>query len=137
MRTTILLRVFICAVLLTVCSKSYSQGIASKWAGTYYAEAKNKDHLKTSFYLSITATGNISLKYRADGEAENVYKNLKAVTENPDKLKIVFNPKTGDMGVLYLEREDDDYYFSGQPVYFINPGSEQLLAKKSPGNNFS
>jgi hypothetical protein len=110
-------------------SNSFSQNIVAKWAGTYYAEAKNKDNLKTSFNLNIAAAA-ITLKYASDGEAAITYKNVKATAETPTKLKLIFDTTNGAMGTLCLEQEDKEYYFTGEPVYFINPGTGQLLATK-------
>jgi hypothetical protein len=102
----------------------------NKWTGKYHAEARNRDDLKTSFDIQINSLQDVSLIYVSDGESPEHYKNLKAVEAGAKKIKIVFNKKYGTMGVIYIEKTEDEYRLLGEPVYFINPGNESLRLKK-------
>jgi hypothetical protein len=34
------------------------------------------------------------------------------------------------MGIIYIEKLDDEFFISGSPIYFINPGSDDRPLKK-------
>lgn len=34
------------------------------------------------------------------------------------------------MGIIFLEKDENEYNISGEPIYFINPGSDNLQIKK-------
>jgi hypothetical protein len=102
----------------------------NKWIGKYYTEAINKDDLKTSFDIQINSLQDVSLIYVSDGETAERYQNLKAIPINAQKIKIIFNKKYKNMGILYLEKLRNEYRLLGEPVYFINPGNESLKLKK-------
>jgi hypothetical protein len=102
----------------------------TKWSGKYYAEAKNRDGLKTSFDIQINTLQDVSLIYVSDSENAEHYKNLKAVQVDANKIRIVFNKKYKNLGMIYLEKLGDQYRLLGEPVYFINPGNESLRLKK-------
>jgi hypothetical protein len=102
----------------------------NKWIGNYYTEAINKDDLKTSFDIQINSLQDVSLIYVSDGETAERYQNLKAIPINAQKIKIIFNKKYKNMGIIYLEKLGNEYRLLGEPVYFINPGNESLKLKK-------
>jgi hypothetical protein len=102
----------------------------NKWIGKYYTEAINKDDLKTSFDIQINSLQDVSLIYVSDGETAERYQNLKAIPINAQKIKIIFNKKYKNMGIIYLEKLGNEYRLLGEPVYFINPGNESLKLKK-------
>lgn len=125
----------ICFLMLFVnifCQNPISGQINNKidWVGTYSFSAKNRDDLKTSFDIKIIQLNNITVKYISDeGKPEN-YKNLKSYFVQKDKIRINFNPKYKDMGIIYIEKLDNEYYISGNPIYFINPGNNEMPLKK-------
>jgi hypothetical protein len=102
----------------------------NKWIGKYYTEAINKDNLKTSFDIQINSLQDVSLIYVSDGETAERYQNLKAIPINAQKIKIIFNKKYKNMGIIYLEKIGNEYRLLGEPIYFINPGNESLKLKK-------
>jgi len=100
------------------------------WKGKYYFEAKNKDDLKTSFEISIKQLRDISLKYISDGNKPETYNHIVGELINPEKLKINFNMNCDEMGIIFLEKDEDEFSISGEPIYFINPGNDNLSIKK-------
>lgn len=105
--------------------------VSDKWKGRYYFEKTNKDELKTSFDITIEELNNITVTYIGDGNAPEIYKNCKAEEVSSDKIKIVFNKKYEEMGEIYLEKYKDSYNISGQVIYFINPGNDSYVIKKT------
>lgn len=100
------------------------------WKGTYLFEASNKDDIKTSFEILINSLEDISLTF-IEGNDKFVYKSLKSEKINDKKIKIIYNPSYEDnMGIIYIEKLDDQYYISGNPIYFINPGTSEGMLKK-------
>lgn len=102
----------------------------NKWNGKYYFESKNKDNLKTSFEISILDLKNITIKYIGDGEPVEIYKNLVAKSISSNKIKIIFNEKYEENGYINIEKVNNEYYISGDLIYLINPGSDNLPLKK-------
>ncbi len=100
------------------------------WKGNYYFESVNKDSLKTSFKIGIKNLNNITVEYLSDDSDKEVYNNLKASLIDENKIMIVFDKDAEDMGFIYLDISDDKFYISGQPIYFINPGSDRESIKK-------
>ena len=100
------------------------------WKGKYYFEAKNKDDLKTSLEISIKQLGDISLKYISDGNKPETYNHIVGELINPEKLKINFNMNYDEMGIIFLEKDEDEFSISGEPIYFINPGNDNVSIKK-------
>ncbi|EJL74232.1 hypothetical protein [Chryseobacterium populi] len=100
------------------------------WIGDYSFSARNKDGLKTGFDINIFTLNNITVKYISDGGKPEIYKNLKSDFIQKDKIKINFNPKYEEMGIIYIEKLDNEYYISGSPIYYINPGSDDMPLKK-------
>ncbi|WP_147473937.1 hypothetical protein [Chryseobacterium nematophagum] len=104
--------------------------ITDSWNGKYHFEASNRDNAKTIYDINIKFLDDISIDINDDGSKEN-YSHLQAVKLNDEKIKIVFNSSLEDeMGVIYIERLDDGYVISGNPIYFINPGNNEMPLKK-------
>lgn len=105
-------------------------GLNKEWNGTYHSEAINRDNAKTVFDIIIKSLDNISVNINDDGSKEN-YSNIKAEIINKDKIKIIYNSSFEDeMGIIYIEKSDNGYYISGNPIYFINPGNNEMPLKK-------
>lgn len=101
-----------------------------EWIGSYYFSAKNRDGMKTSFDIQIIKLDNITVKYMSDDDKPQTYKNIKSKFVTKDKISIPFSPKDKEMGVIYVEKLDDEFYISGSPIYFINPGNDDFPLKK-------
>lgn len=111
-------------------SDSINQDSVEVWKGKYYFESQNRDDMITSFEVHIKEINNISVKYISDGEKPELYKNIVGEIISPNKLKINFNTKYDEMGVILLEKDGNEFTISGEPIYFINPGSDNLTIKK-------
>ncbi len=103
---------------------------SNKWNGKYYFESKNKDNLKTSFEITILDLKNITIKYIGEDEPPEIYKNLVAKNISSNKIKIIFNEKYEENGYVNIEKIENDYYISGDLIYLINPGNDNLPLKK-------
>lgn len=101
------------------------------WVGKYFFEKMNRDELETSFNISINSLNSVSVIYVGDGEKPETYNNLKAEKVDDDKIKIVFNKKYGDMGIIYIQKNENDYFITGETISNINPGNDEYLIKKS------
>lgn len=101
-----------------------------EWIGNYHFSARNRDGLKTSFDITISKLNNITVKYVSDEDQVKIYKNIKGKFIQKDKISIAFSPKDGEMGIIYVEKLDDEFFISGKPIYFINPGNDDLPLKK-------
>lgn len=110
--------------------KTKNQDSTDIWKGKYYFEAKNKDDLKTSFEISIKQLDDISVKYSSDDNTPEVYNHIVGELINPKKLKINFNINDDEMGIIFLEKDKDEFSISGEPIYFINPGNDNVSIKK-------
>lgn len=100
------------------------------WQGNYYFEASNKDNIKTKYNIIINSLDNVTVQIKEDN-TENNYVKINAEPINKDKIKIVFNPQSeNDMGTIYIEKSDNKYLISGNPIYFINPGNNEMSLKK-------
>jgi hypothetical protein len=110
--------------------KTKNQDSTDIWKGKYYFESVNKDDLKTSFEISIKKLEDISLKYISDGNKPETYNHIVGELINPEKLKINFNINYDEMGIIFLEKDKDEFSISGEPIYFINPGNDNLPIKK-------
>lgn len=96
------------------------------WKGVYHFEASNKDQIKTSYDITIQSLDDISIQINEGGDKES-YSHIKAETLNDDKIKLAFDPSLEDeMGIIYIERADNTYLISGYPIYFINPGNNEM-----------
>lgn len=105
-------------------------GLNKEWNGTYHSEAINRDNAKTAFDVVIKSLDNISVNIDDDGSKES-YSNIKTEIINKDKIKIIYNSSFEDeMGIIYIEKSDNKYYISGNPIYFINPGNNEMPLKK-------
>lgn len=100
------------------------------WEGKYFFEKSNRDELKTSFEISITHLNDIKVVYIGDGEKPETYKNLSGELIADDKIKVIFNKKYADMGIIYIQNSGSDYIISGEPIANINPGNEEFPLKK-------
>lgn len=99
------------------------------WKGKYYFEASNKDDVKTIFDITINSLNNISINVTEEG-IKKEYSNIKAEKINSEKIKITYDNSSDDMGIIYIEKSDDNYFISGNPIYFINPGNNEMPLKK-------
>ncbi|NML70330.1 hypothetical protein HHL23_11025 [Chryseobacterium sp. RP-3-3] len=105
-------------------------GLNKEWNGTYHAEAINRDNAKTAFDIIIKSLDNISVNINEDGNKES-YSNIKAEIINKDKIKIIYNSSfENGMGTIFIEKSDDQFYISGNPIYFINPGNNEMPLTK-------
>lgn len=104
--------------------------VNNSWRGKYFFERTNRDDLKTSFEISINNLKNISLVYVSDGEKPEVYKDIVGEMISDDKMKITFNKKYGDMGIIYIQKNGNNYIISGDPISSINPGNDDFPLKK-------
>ena len=100
------------------------------WTGKYVFEKSNRDDLKTSFEILIIDLNSISIKYISNGEDPEMYKNLKGENVGDDKIKIIFNEKYENMGVIYIQKYESEYIISGDPIANINPGNDEFPLKK-------
>ncbi|WP_412850359.1 hypothetical protein ACL0VS_11935 [Chryseobacterium sp. PMSZPI] len=99
------------------------------WQGTYHFEASNRDEAKTIFDITINSLKDISVNITEEG-VKKTYSNLKAEEVDKEKIKINYNPSSDSMGTIYLEKSDNEYYISGNPIYFINPGNNEMPLQK-------
>jgi hypothetical protein len=104
--------------------------VAESWSGKYFFEKTNRDELKTSFDISISDLNSITVNYISNGEKVEIYKNLKGVKVEDDKIKIVFNKKYENMGFIYIQKYENEYIISGDPIANINPGNDEYPLKK-------
>lgn len=111
-------------------SPTVSINQSNSWEGKYFFEKSNRDHLKTSFEISINNLNDVKVVYIGDGEKPETYKNLIGEIVADNKLKVVFNKKYEDMGVIYIQKSGDQYIISGEPITNINPGNNEFPVKK-------
>ncbi|GAA5084048.1 hypothetical protein GCM10023210_03410 [Chryseobacterium ginsengisoli] len=101
-----------------------------EWNGKYFLKSTNRDNINTIYNITINSLENISIKINEDKNEYN-YSNLKAEKLNNTKIKIIYNPSSEDeMGTIYIEKLDSDYFISGNPIYFINPGNNEMPLEK-------
>lgn len=101
-----------------------------QWAGVYYVEALNRDEAKTSYDIDIKFIDDINVSINEDGSKES-YSHVKGEVVEADKIKIVYNSTSElDMGIIYIEKRDTEYLISGNPIYFINPGTAEITLTK-------
>ncbi|MCV9926931.1 hypothetical protein OIU83_04680 [Flavobacterium sp. LS1R49] len=100
------------------------------WIGKYFFGKTNRDDLKTSFEITINSLNDIMVVYVSDGEKPEIYKNIVGENVADDKIKIVFNKKYDDMGIVYIQNSGKEYIISGEPISTINPGSDEFPLKK-------
>ncbi|URM36058.1 hypothetical protein [Flavobacterium anhuiense] len=111
-------------------TRSENRREANSWSGKYTFKRTNKDELVTSFSIDIKSLDDIAIVYIGDGEKPELYKNLKAENIAEDKIKIVFNKKYNELGIIYIQKIDKQYLISGEPIANINPGNDEYLLKK-------
>ena len=100
------------------------------WKGKYHFEASNRDEAKTIFNITINSLEDISMDITEEGTT-NKYSKLRAEEVNPQKIKIKYDDSPDEMGVIYIEKSDDNYFISGNPIYFINPGNNEMPLQKN------
>lgn len=123
---------FFILLINMVCQPSEAVKLSGEkdWIGTYHFSARNRDGMKTSFDIQIIRLDNITVKYMSDEDRPEIYKNIRSKFVTKDKISIPFSPKDKEMGIIYVEKLDNEFYISGSPIYFINPGSDDLPLKK-------
>lgn len=89
----------------------------------------NKDNIKCQYIINIKSLNNIDLIIE-EGEDEYEYKKMEAAISGDNKIKIVFDNKLKEMGIIYIEYINNLYYISGTPIYFINIGTESQELNK-------
>jgi hypothetical protein len=100
--------------------------VPDPWKGSYHFEALNRDQIKTSYDITISSLNDISIQINDDGDKVS-YSHIKAEVLNDDNIKLAFDPSLEDeMGIIYIEKSDDAYLISGYPIYFINPGNNEM-----------
>ncbi|MFS4470725.1 hypothetical protein [Chryseobacterium sp. T20] len=99
------------------------------WKGKYHFEASNRDDAKTVFNITINSLEDISIDVTEEGTT-NKYSKLKAEEVNHQKIKIKYDNSSEDMGTIYIEKSDNSYFISGNPIYFINPGNNEMPLQK-------
>jgi len=99
------------------------------WKGEYHFEASNRDEAKTIFNITINSLEDISIDITEEGTT-NKYSKLRAEEVNTQEIKIKYDDSPDEMGVIYIEKLDDDYFISGNPIYFINPGNNEMALQK-------
>lgn len=100
------------------------------WKGTYHFEASNRDDVKTIFDITINSLEDILVNVTEEG-VKNKYPNIKAEKVDTDKIKISYDQSSDDMGLIFIEKSDNEYYISGNPIYFINPGNNEMPLQKT------
>ena len=76
-------------------------------------------------YINIIKLDDITVIYVSDGEKPETFKKLKSRLIQKNKIEINFNPQYKEMGIIYIEKKDEEYFISGSPIYFINPGNNE------------
>lgn len=99
--------------------------VNNPWKGTYHFEASNRDKVKTIFDITINSLNDISINLTEEG-IKTKYSNVKAEKIDFNKIKIIYDPSSDDMGTIYVEKSYNEYYISGNPIYFINPGNNEM-----------
>lgn len=99
------------------------------WKGEYHFEASNRDEAKTVFNITINSLEDISIDVTEEGTT-NKYSKLRAEEVNHQKIKIKYDDSSDEMGTIYIEKSDNSYFISGSPIYFINPGNNEMPLQK-------
>lgn len=99
------------------------------WKGSYHFEASNRDDAKTIFDITINSLEDISLDVIEEG-VKNKYSSIKADEISNEKIKINYDNSSDNMGTIYIERSGNNYFISGNPIYFINPGNNEMPLQK-------
>ena len=100
------------------------------WRGVYHFEASNRDNEKTVFDIIIKSLDDISVNIDDAGSKEE-YLDIKGEKVSENKIKIAYNKAFEDeMGIIFIEVNEDKFYISGNPIYFINPGNNEFPLTK-------
>lgn len=83
-----------------------------------------------SFEISIKWLDDIFVKYISDDNKLEIYNYIVGELINLEKLKINFNINYDEMGIIFLEKEKDEFFILGELIYFINSGNDNVLIKK-------
>ena len=97
--------------------------------GKYLFSTLNKDNIKCQYIINIKSLNNIDLIIK-EGKDKYEYKKMEAAISDDNKIKIVFDNKLKEMGIIYIEYINNLYYISGTPIYFINIGTESQELNK-------
>ena len=97
--------------------------------GKYLFSTLNKDNIKYQYIINIKSLNNIDLIIK-EGKDKYEYKKMEAAISDDNKIKIVFDNKLKEMGIIYIEYINNLYYISGTPIYFINIGTESQELNK-------
>ena len=97
--------------------------------GKYLFSTLNKDNIKYQYIINIKSLNNIDLIIE-EGKDKYEYKKMEAAISDNNKIKIVFDNKLKEMGIIYIEYINNLYYISGTPIYFINIGTESQELNK-------
>lgn len=109
--------------------KNISQ-VNNHWKGIYHFEASNRDNSKTSFDIIIKSLNDLSININEDGIKSN-YSHIRAKNISSEKIEIIYDSSLeGEMGTIYIEKSNNGYFISGNPIYFINPGNNEMPLKK-------
>ncbi|GAA5084037.1 hypothetical protein GCM10023210_03380 [Chryseobacterium ginsengisoli] len=109
--------------------KNISQ-VNNQWKGVYHFEASNRDDSKTSFDIVIKSLNDLSICINEDG-TKSSYSHIKSENISDEKIKIIYDSSLeGEMGTIYIEKSDNGYLISGNPIYFINPGNNEMPLEK-------
>lgn len=109
-----------------ILNSTYPFKKTSNWKGEYYFESvSTKDKIKTIFKIDIVDLSNINVTIRENGDSYS-YKAESGRVLADKKIEITY----GKSEKLFIEKQKDKYFISGQPIYFINPGNESMPLKK-------
>lgn len=101
-----------------------SRNISNIWNGSYHFESTNRGDAKTTFDIVINSLEDVLVKINEDGSKET-YPNIRAEVINSDKIRIKYNSSENEMGIIHIEKSADKFFISGNPIYFINPGTSE------------
>lgn len=107
----------------------YSSKLEDLFRGKYLFSTLNKDNIKYQYIINIKSLNNIDLIIK-EGKDKYEYKKMEAAISDDNKIKIVFDNKLKEMGIIYIEYINNLYYISGIPIYFINIGTESQELNK-------
>ena len=107
----------------------YSSKLEDLFRGKYLFSTLNKDNIKYQYIINIKSLNNIDLIIE-EGKDKYEYKKMEAAISDNNKIKIVFDNKLKEMGIIYIEYINNLYYISGTPIYFINIGTESQELNK-------
>lgn len=75
------------------------------------------------YLINIRNEGLVHILYQEGGTVSNfegVY-----YLDDAEKIKILFEDQ-----IIFIVKENNSYFISGEPIYFINPGNEEYELKR-------